>query len=224
MLLRIYIPMLALVTATQLCYAQKTPEIPKHKIVIEDHEKVLKFEVQEDEKEVSANNRLFYTWFSHHKIHTTRGGFEGHLLHGEFLVMNKARDLLQKGQFYYGLKNKVWKTWYPDGELKSITHFKKGKLHGVEIQFDDMGDVVSKTRYRFGKKHGKEHLFNEDGDEEIIKYKKGKEVGSKDKSFFKDDEEPINEDDTQPEDKKRKKEKRKKKKDQKKKETEEDKK
>lgn len=186
---RINLILLVSLVSASLCYAQKLPDIPVHKVVLEDHEKVLKFELQEDEKKVNTNRQLYYTWFAHHKIHTTRGDFEGRLLHGEYLVFNKERDLLEKGNFKYGVKTKVWKTWYQDGELKTITHFKNGQKHGLHICYDDMGDVISKTNYRHGKKHGKTHSFDEDGDETITKYKEGKEVSQKRKWFFKSDDE-----------------------------------
>lgn len=161
--------------------AQKDIDIPKHKIVIERGDQILKFEVQEDDKEVKAQADILYTWFSHHKIHTTRGDFNGDLLHGEFIIVNKERDLMEKGTFKYGQKNGIWKVWYADGEIKSLYKYKNGKKNGTCVDYDDMGDPVSKVKYVKGELHGKSIKYTEFEEPTIEKFKNGKLVEANEK-------------------------------------------
>lgn len=45
---------------------------------------------------------------------------------------------------------------YPNGNKKSVAHFKNGNLHGKQIEFDEKGNVIELKTYKQGELHGKQ--------------------------------------------------------------------
>jgi antitoxin component YwqK of YwqJK toxin-antitoxin module len=53
--------------------------------------------------------------------------------------------------------------WDEDGEVKSISYYLAGELHGKWTQFNVDGIVVHEVEYFHGKKHGYENYFWDNG-------------------------------------------------------------
>lgn len=68
--------------------------------------------------------------------------------------------------------------YHSNGKLKSLQHFKKGKLHGSSQQYYDSGILKQSNTYDDGQLHGIDSSFNETG--ELIsstEYDHGKKSG-----------------------------------------------
>jgi antitoxin component YwqK of YwqJK toxin-antitoxin module len=55
------------------------------------------------------------------------------------------------------------KTYYPDGELKSVWCYKNGKLNGIKREYRENGILLTVTQYKNNKLHGINHTYYPDG-------------------------------------------------------------
>lgn len=149
----------------------------RHKPVEERHlslpDRSLQFQIAAKNLRVKVNNHLIYYWVKGADLHHSRGGYEGRVLHGDFVAFYPTRQLKSQGKFHKGLKDGEWKTWYENGELKSVTNWDKGVQHGKYYCFGNDGKPERKSHYKNGQLHGKEITFNPDGTESLVRYKKG---------------------------------------------------
>lgn len=113
-----------------------------------------------------------YHWLKSGKVQTTKGGYEGMLLHGLYTEFYKNGNLLQKGNFKKGLKSGEWRTWHNNGELSSIGEFRQGNRHGEFQEYSTDGILKSKRRYRKGELHGTSYAYS-DSAVTIEKYRHG---------------------------------------------------
>lgn len=102
-----------------------------------------------------------YYWIKNNKLQKNKGGFSGSLLHGEFHKYNEDGQLIEKGQFFQGMKNGLWQIWDLKGDLVHRMNYNKGLLEGEMIQYGSNGSVV-KTPYRKGLIHGKKQVISAD--------------------------------------------------------------
>ena len=80
------------------------------------------------------------------------GGYAGELLHGEYLVYDKEKNLITKGGFAYGLKQGIWKYWNSQGILRYTVEYKDGLLDGEYIRYKQDGEVDFIHKYQDGKR------------------------------------------------------------------------
>ncbi len=152
-------------------------------VVINEENGYSKVEILKDEKEIRIDMSKLYHWFHGNKVLQTTGGYEGKLLHGQFVSFYSNKQLKEKGHFQYGLKNGQWTSWYNDGQLKAINHWEDGEKEGLQEEFDENGDLQYSMHYIDG-------IPNEGGDpkkkrsgegfkpfEKIKLFKKKKEEG-----------------------------------------------
>lgn len=88
-----------------------------------------------------------YYWYKRDTILTTMGGYDGHLLDGEYKVFYPDRNFKEHGSFDKGLKTGIWKTWFPGGKLASVVNWKKGRKDGPFVLYDVTGKVMRSGRY-----------------------------------------------------------------------------
>ncbi len=127
-----------------------------------------------------------YHWFKSGEIHTSRYGAGGPVLHKTYSKFHKSNQLVEQGDFFYGLKDGVWKTWSRDGQLKKTLEWHKGEKSGDFVSYDSSGNIIEKGRFRKNQKIGTwVNLKTKD----TIVYKKGevfvKEEKPKKEGFFK---------------------------------------
>lgn len=111
-----------------------------------------------NDKKLKAGN--IYSWYKSQKIHETRGQSGGNLLHGEFRKYNRQDQLVEFGSFHYGLKEGIWREWYPSGILKRRSMYRKGYRQGKEMVFDQEGKIILEGKFSKNKKVGKWINFN----------------------------------------------------------------
>lgn len=108
----------------------------------------------EDQKEIKAKPELWYTWYRSNMMMTTHGGYDGKLLHGEYVEFYPERNLRSEGLFFRGLKDGVWKYWYPGGEMRKMEKWDNGILDGPFIEYGKDGSKTKEGNYVKGQLHG----------------------------------------------------------------------
>ncbi|MDF2456904.1 MAG: hypothetical protein K0R51_2897, partial [Cytophagaceae bacterium] len=168
--------------------AQKMPEVDALNRVILNHKDSIVYAhvlPVDDHKKVKPKDKYRYYWYAAHDIKITRGGFDGKLLHGIYTEFYHDKELKVKGTFKKGLKKGSWKSWYRNGQLTEILHYKKGFRHGTFTQFDQDGNTICKGKYKKDKLNGRQKVYVSGGDVVIKKYKNGKEIVAKPKKVKK---------------------------------------
>lgn len=96
----------------------------------------------------------YYYWFKPDTILVTHSGFDGKLLHGDYTVFYPNKNLKEKGKFENGLKTGEWKSWFENGEVQSISHWRSGKQEGLFSEFDRLGKPIRTGRFKRGQLKG----------------------------------------------------------------------
>jgi hypothetical protein len=117
-------------------------------------------------------DEYMYYWFASNDIKRTRGAFDGRLLHGQYTEFYLNKDLKDKGRMRFGLKEGIWKSWYPNGEYKEIVSYKKSRRLWYRA-FYDTGALQSKGKYKNDKLHGIIKNYSPEGKVERAKYRNG---------------------------------------------------
>ena len=172
--------LLVLTFFATLSNAQKDIAIPvNQRIILNYADFTVYANILATENNIKVSDNLYYYWFSANDIKRTRGGYDGKLLHGVYTEFYLNKNLKEKGQFRYGLKNKEWKSWYINGEYKEICDWSKGKRKGNCRLFNEDGKLSEERSYRDDLLHGKCINYTKGSDPEILKYKNGELVKSK---------------------------------------------
>ncbi|ANH80033.1 hypothetical protein A8C56_02700 [Niabella ginsenosidivorans] len=118
------------------------------------------------------HSRHFYYWFKSGHIYQTEGSFYGKLLHGYYKVVDKDRHLLEQGRFKLGEKTGLWRTWYENGQLKSLA--KKRFLDGAQHieTYDENGKLLKRGYEKDGLFTGLQVELVQDSSV-VVRYKKG---------------------------------------------------
>lgn len=155
--------------------------IPKNRIPVQHPDFHAWVEVYEGEIKHSAlDDRKFYAWLKAKQVHTSRGGYEGELLHGNYTALYKTDALKEKGVYNKGLKTGTWKEWHINGELKCVSHWKKGNASGNFTYYNTSGKMVQRENYKNGHLHGRQYTYS-DSAETISRYRNGKKIIPKQK-------------------------------------------
>ncbi|MBP2832836.1 hypothetical protein J8281_11625 [Aquimarina sp. U1-2] len=144
---------------------------PFNKKNVSDQEYKEKFQITD--KKPKPNSKIKYYWYKSRKVHSSQGDFAGELLDGLYTKHFYTNALAEKGNFNAGKKVGTWKTWYKNGELATVSHYKSGQLSGRNIFFDSLGHILAIGKYARGKRTGK-WVFPQIND--TIRYRKGEVV------------------------------------------------
>lgn len=98
----------------------------------------------------SAHHDVWYHWYSGGTIKATRGGYDGKLLNGKFSCFYHNKNLEEQGLFKKGIKAGKWMSWYPSGELKSISHWRGGRQVRRSYHYNEQHQLVKVYKYRRG--------------------------------------------------------------------------
>lgn len=103
---------------------------------------------------VNFNDSKTYYWFKSGEIHESVASSGGFVLHKQYSKYYKSNQLIQQGEFNYGLKTGVWKTWYKNGNLKYKEHWKNGFKEGDFSTYDSLGQLMVQGAYKNNLKSG----------------------------------------------------------------------
>ncbi|WP_452223473.1 toxin-antitoxin system YwqK family antitoxin [Lacinutrix chionoecetis] len=129
-----------------------------------------------------------YYWYKSNEIHQSNRDYSGDILHGNYTKYYINNQLAEKGQFDFGLKTNQWKSWFENGQVKSIKNYSNGKLNGEFVLYSNKGEVLTSGRYYNNKKSGQ---WIDYISKDTLNYKQGIIVNKKDstgnnkKPFFK---------------------------------------
>jgi len=77
-----------------------------------------------------------------------------------------------------GCSREVKKEYYPDGKLKAVLNYKKGKLEGIALHYYENGHLKERVNYRNGERERVGTTYYESGKlKEEIPYMQGKREG-----------------------------------------------
>ncbi|MBQ4821386.1 hypothetical protein [Aquimarina sp. MMG016] len=114
-----------------------------------------------------------YFWFKTGKIHSSYGGVNGQLLHGEYKKTYRENGIAEQGEFHYGLKDNIWKSWYENGKIEKITNWQKGIATGIYREFTENGELLIRGKFKNSKKHGRWINYKS---KDTLYFKKGQQV------------------------------------------------
>ncbi|PBQ30237.1 hypothetical protein CNR22_00170 [Sphingobacteriaceae bacterium] len=162
-----------------LFFSQRAIEPQKMKqfnITINFDDYTVKTQMLSQNKNLSVSNDKIYMWYASQKIIETKGGYDGRLIHGIYRSFYLNNQLKEQGQIHYGLRNKQWKYWYPDGMLKEVIHWKNGVKSGTYLLYNDYGQLMARGKFKRDKLHGNFYTYNVNGKvTEKKKYRHGDE-------------------------------------------------
>lgn len=113
-----------------------------HRVTWNKNDTIWQFYAIPINKESKPVKDLVYYWYSPDTILQTEGSYDGHVLDGSFKICYPNKNLMEEGQFSLGLKTGDWRTWYPDGKLRTVAHWKKGRLQGSPERYDLNGNLL----------------------------------------------------------------------------------
>jgi antitoxin component YwqK of YwqJK toxin-antitoxin module len=119
-------------------------------IVANSGDSVVHFKILVETESVKLDNNLIYYWHNKGQICSNQGGYAGELLHGEYLVFNLDKKLITKGNLKEGLRIGVWKSWYENGNLKSVHEYSNGTLNGKSEFYSPQGKLNASYQYKKG--------------------------------------------------------------------------
>ncbi len=106
-------------------------------------------------KERITEKGRHYFWFRSGQINNSYSSAGGAVLHDKYTKYYASNNLAQKGQFIYGLKTGLWKSWHPNGNYYKEVSYKGGRKSGAYLEFDTKGQLLISGHYRGGQKAGK---------------------------------------------------------------------
>jgi antitoxin component YwqK of YwqJK toxin-antitoxin module len=79
-----------------------------------------------------------------------------------------------------GCSREVKKEYYPDGNLKAVLNYKKGKLEGIAKYYYENGNLKERVNYRKGKRERTGTVYYESGELKVeMTYEDGKLISEK---------------------------------------------
>lgn len=144
------------------------------------------------QRKIKPGDTRTYTWSFAGQIQSNQGGYAGRLIHGEYTSMNNVdHSLREQGYYWYGLKDKEWRYWYPNGKMKRMITWHKGVLNGDFADFDKDGNLARYGKYRKDKLTGKVYLYELNKLSQIEFYHDGLLIKSDKISDAKKDPQPV---------------------------------
>lgn len=177
-----YLTVLPFIIISFALSAQKPIDYNKMKtfnIVVNNDDCTVKTQMLTEGRTKPADEDLTYFWFTSNKIISTRGGFDGKLLHGYYKCFYLNNNLKESGNFKYGLKKGEWRYWFENGRLKEIIHWKNGKKHGAYRLYNESGELIGKGNFKSDKLNGKFKTYSKGKLTETVKYKEGEVIPAK---------------------------------------------
>ena len=168
-----------------ILHAQRELKITAlHRYTISRSDTLYQFYTTMPSSKISISKNRNYYWYMNDTILITQYGLNGKLLHGSFSVFYPNRNLKEQGNFKYGLKAGIWKSWQPDGRLQSIINYKNGLREGI---FEEYGEnkLIRQGKYRKDLLSGNVISYNKEGKEERLLYNQGNLVKQADSTHQK---------------------------------------
>lgn len=163
------------------------------KMIISKGDSTIHFSICNTSVSTKVKNNTFYFWYGENQIHYNKGAYGGRLIHGVVLTYDLQGRLVEQGNIQFGIKRGSWLKWHRNGEISQITKWSKGKISGIELYYNQKGQLILKKKYKNGKEVGKVKVFENGKRQREEKIKKPKkEKGQKKLKYEKFDENEKN--------------------------------
>lgn len=137
------------------CSIAQQVEKTSRSIIIQNNDMMIEASALVGEDKINISDDLTYHWFRNNKIHQTKGGFDGDIMHGDYTSFYPSKELKEKGTFNKGVKHGMWKSWHENGEISEIITWKNGVKNGAYMQYSSTGILLLQSTYKNGLLHGK---------------------------------------------------------------------
>jgi antitoxin component YwqK of YwqJK toxin-antitoxin module len=102
-------------------------------------------------------------------------GFKDGKRDGEWITYDDTGKKPKSEEHYIaGEQDGVWKSWYPNGQLRHEVNFKAGKQDGSQTEFDEKGQKILELNFADGKLNGTATRWFPDGKKVVQTYEAGK--------------------------------------------------
>ena len=75
----------------------------------------------------------------------------------------KSGNNIEEGKYIIGLRDGVWKSYYPDGKLRFKGNFSQGNADGTHIYYHENGKINEERYYQMGIREKTWKKFDENG-------------------------------------------------------------
>ncbi len=114
----------------------------------------------------------YFYWFENDKLFQTQGNFSGKLLHGNYIEKYSSGQIKIKGKMEYGLKDKLWLSYFDTGKIERAETWDKGILKTCKT-YNDAQQLTSDVFFRNSKKNGWEYKYDSLALVSRVKFKNG---------------------------------------------------
>ena len=172
LLITILIVILSLANGTS--FAQKM-SVSNYEIILRTGEGTIRTWVTDKKKRIRERPDRQYCGYYMNQLFCKQGELQGKPLNGKYCRYDPKDNILESGNFNYGLKQGVWKQLSPDGMLTETCQYREGILWGERLIYKNgKPDILEK--YYKGKLIGKPKYLNPEIDP---KNRKGESVKKK---------------------------------------------
>jgi len=140
-------------------FCQLRGNLETRPVIISFEDSIIYINIITQQIKITPKSELWYYWYFSDQVNANKGGYHGNMLHGTYTVFDKEKHMITQGQFNKGLKNGLWRSWYPDGNKKNTVFWKDGLLDGKAVYFNPDGTVYMSIEYRYGKRNGEQVFF-----------------------------------------------------------------
>ncbi len=156
LLIMILIVILSQFTGTS--FAQKM-SVSNYEIILRTSEGTIRAWVTDKKKKIREKPDRQYCGYYLNQLFCKQGELQGKPLHGKYLRYDLKDNILESGNFNYGLKQGVWKQLSPEGMLTETCQYQEGILWGERLIYKSGKPDILENYYK-GKLIGKPKYLN----------------------------------------------------------------
>lgn len=130
-----------------------------HEVILKTKEGTICTWTCDKVKKVSLKNYRIYYGIYLNELFYKQGVLQGDPLNGKFNRYDLTYNVVETGNFRYGLKTGMWKHLAADGQLTETTNYRNGVLCGKRTLYEN-GVPVLIEKYRRGRITGKPKSLN----------------------------------------------------------------
>ena len=155
-------------------FAQKV-SVSNYEIILRTSEGTIRARVTNKKKKIREKPDRQYCGYYLNQLFCKQGELQGKPLNGKYLRYDPKDNILESGNFNFGLKQGVWKQLSPEGLLTETCQYREGILWGERLIYKN-GKPDILEGYKNGKLVGKPKYLNPEIDP---KNRKGESVKKK---------------------------------------------
>ena len=138
--------------------AQYVP-LSTYEIVLKSGDGTIRIWVSDEKKRIKVTPDHQYYGYYMNQLFCKQGEIEGKPLNGKYLRYDLKDNILESGEFKFGLKDGIWKQLSPEGFLTETKQFCHGELCGERVIYIN-GKPDTQEKYSNGKLIGKPLKLN----------------------------------------------------------------